>query len=100
MSSLHQFARPFRVVIRAVVLALVAATLAVGFGSTAAQAAPKAPKATPTEQRVRTQPILGVEGGADPSGVISGLVYDQDGNLLDNIEVEAFSSTDPGGAPV
>lgn len=98
MSSLQSVARPLRVIVRAVVLALVATTLALGLGGTVAQAAPTLHASG--DDPVRTQPTLGVDGSADATGLISGLVYDQDGNLLDNIEVEAFSSADPGGEPV
>jgi len=84
--------------VRLVVLALVAATLSLGIGagSTATAASPQAKPTTPRPDAR----IQGIDPAAPVDSVIKGLVYDQEGKPLDDIQVEAFSSADPGADPV
>jgi protocatechuate 3,4-dioxygenase beta subunit len=92
-----------RTVGRLVSLVLVTAMLALGFAGTANAAAQGAakPRASATGgDRNAAPPIRGIDTTADFDAVITGLVYDTDGNLLDNIQVEAVSVDDPLAEPV
>nr|WP_246416235.1 carboxypeptidase regulatory-like domain-containing protein [Nocardioides luti] len=78
-------------------MALVTAMLALGF-STSATAAPRVAAGAGAGQKADPPPtIRGINTLDDYNSTISGLVYDSEGNLLDDIQVDAYSAADPTG---
>lgn len=81
-----------RLTARLLSLLLLATTLALGIVATGATPATAAPDTGPTR--------LSPADLAEADAVITGLVYDPQGELVDDIQVEAFAASDPNGEPV
>ncbi|GCD90636.1 carboxypeptidase-like regulatory domain-containing protein [Nocardioides sp. LS1] len=85
-----------RALSRALSLTLVVTMFAMGVGA-AASAAPRARTHHDPNVRPATR---GIAPDAEATSVIQGVVYGERGHALDNVQVEAFSSEDPGAEPV
>lgn len=81
-----------RLTARLLSLLLLATTLALGIVASGTTTATAAPDTGPTR--------LSPADLAEADAVITGLVYDPTGELVDDIQVEAFAASDPNGEPV
>lgn len=81
------------------VLSLVASLLVAGVAASVATAATSPGPASDSDAHPISQARALVEQ-QDPTATIAGLVYDDEGELLDSISVEAYLASDPTGEPV